>query len=389
MVLTNNDGCVAAASKPAIEVGIKKFAPYFQQKELIEKHGIAVFSSNYTLYSSISESMFNTLFRFGEGHVYSIDEAFLDLRKQSKLIPNMAEFCKEIRQTVWKETRLPVSIGVGPTLTLAKLANRMAKNCPNRTGVYIIDSERTRNESLQQSVSEVWGVGRRLNKRLNALGFKTAHDLAKLSPKQARDTWNVELERTVRELQGELCKHWDEVKADKQQIFSTRTTGKPITSFDELTEALTMHSSIAAKKLREQNSLVKTLYVFANNNDFHRSVQGIKGIHTFSAPTSDSTVIAQAMRSLVSSLYRNNIRYKRVGVGLIEIVSSEHYQLSLFEKDDTNPALMNVMDKLNNFYGRDTMFLASQGTKKEWAMKRNFLSPSYTTSWKELPIVQC
>ena len=114
-----------------------------------------------------------------------------------------------------------------------------------------------------------------------------------------------------------------------------------------------------------------------------------KAFTLFSAPTSDSTVIAQAMRSLVSSLYRNNIRYKRVGVGLIEIVSSEHYQLSLFEKDDTNPALMNVMDKLNNFYGRDTMFLASQGTKKEWAMKRNFLSPSYTTSWKELPIVQC
>lgn len=331
----------------------------------------------------------NTILRFGEGHIYSIDEAFLDLRKQTNLIPNMTKFCKEIRQTVWKETRLPVSIGVGPTLTLAKLANRMAKNCSKRSGVFVIDSESARTESLQQSVAEVWGVGRRLNKRLDALGIKTAYDLAKLSPKQARDTWNIELERTVRELQGESCKHWDEVKADKQQIFSTRTTGKPITSFDELTEALTMHASIAAKKLREQNSLVKTVYVFANNNDFHRPVQGIKGIHAFTVPTDDSTVIAKAIRSLVSNLYRDGLRYKKVGVGLVEIISSEHYQLSLFEKDETNRPLMNVMDKLNNFYGRDSVFLASQGTKKEWAMKRNFLSPSYTTSWKELPIIQC
>jgi len=390
VVLSNNDGCVVAASKPAIAAGIKKFQPYFQQKSLIEEQGMSVFSSNYALYSDLSDRVMNTILRFGNGHVYSIDEIFLDLRQQSRLIPNMKEYCKQIRQTVWKETRLPVCVGVGETLTLAKLANRMAKNKTlDDSGVFVVDSEQARHDCLNQPVGEVWGIGRRLERRLSFLDITTALELSRLHPTQARNTWSVDLERTVRELNGEPCQHWDEVRADKKQIFSTRTTGKPVVSLDELLEALSMHASIAAKKLRNQNSLVKTVYVFANNNDFQNTVQGIKGTHTFVEPTSDTIVLTQAIRKFVSHLYRGDISYKKVGVGLIELVSADQYQLSLFHKDASNQALMNTMDKLNNFYGRNTLFLANQGIQQEWSMKRNFLSPAYTTCWKQLPKITC
>jgi len=390
VVLTNNDGCVAAASKPAIAAGIKKFKPYFQQKSLIEEQGMSVFSSNYTLYADLSAKMMATILRFGDGHIYSIDEAFLDLRQQSRLIANMNEYCKQIRQAVWRETRLPVCIGVGPTPTLAKLANRTAKNKTiDNSGVFVIDNEQARHHCLNQPVGEVWGVGRRLEKRLSFIDITTALELSKLQPSQARTTWSVELERTVRELNGELCKHWDEVRADKKQIFSTRTMGKAVVSLDELIESLSMHASIAAKKLRSQSSLVKTVYIFANNNDFQCQAQGIKGTHTFVEPTNDTIVISKAIREVVRHLYREDISYKKVGVGLIELVSSEQYQLSLFHKDETNQPLMNTMDKLNNFYGKNTLFLANQGIKQEWSMKRNFLSPAYTTCWKHLPKISC
>lgn len=390
VTLTNNDGNIAAATRAALQVGIKKFSPFYQQKALIQKHNIAVFSSNYSFYSDLSARVMNVALRFGEGHIYSIDEVFLDWRKQSKLISNYRDYGHEIRRTIWRETKLPISIGVAPTLTLAKLACRAAKNgLGGERGVFVINDDATHKQCLEMEIGEVWGVGRRLEKRLTALGIGTAGALAKLEPKQARQLWNVELEKTSRELGGEPCKQWDEIRAAKKQIFSTRRTGCPVFCCDELLEAFSMHAAICAKKARQQGSLVKTIYFFAHNNDYQSSVKGIKGVHTFVDPSADTVLITRAVREAVTKIYRDGIGYKKVGIGFVELVPAEHQQLSLFSKDKSNTKLMRAMDALNDNYGRHTAFLANAGTTQTWAMRQDFLSPCYTTRWADLVHVAC
>ncbi|SBT15081.1 Y-family DNA polymerase [Vibrio celticus] len=390
IVLSNNDGAVVAANRLAKEAGIKKFEPYFKQKRLIEQRDINVFSSNYALYADLSAKMMATITAFApKSHIYSIDECFLDISRLSHIEPDLNSFGQRVRQTVWKECRLPVCFGAGDTLTLSKIANRVAKVDRYLNGVCIIDSEEKRQQYLaSQPVSEVWGVGRRLTQRMKLMGIETALDLANLSPEKARCSFNVDIERTVRELNGQPCKVWDECRADKQQIFSTRSVGNRITELEELKQALAFHAATVARKARSQASSCAVLMAFANSSPFDDVPQSFKETYTFEYPTNDAAKLTKAVTLMATRLYKPGVNYYKIGVGALNLVSDRQRQHDLFSEPE-NPALMQALDKLNNKLGRDAIFLAAQGTTHEWAMKRNFLSPQYTTRLKDLPRVLC
>ncbi len=390
IVLSNNDGAVVAANRLAKEVGVKKFAPYFKQKTLIEQQGVHVFSSNYALYADLSAKMMATITAFSaKSHIYSIDECFLDMSHLSHLESDLIHFGHRVRQAVWKECRLPVCFGAGETLTLAKMANRSAKVHRQLNGVCIIDSERKRQQYLAaQPISEVWGIGRRLTLRMKMMGIHTAFDLANLNPEQARYAFNVDVERTVRELNGQACKAWDECRADKQQIFSTRSVGQRITSLELLKQALAFHAATVARKARSQNSSCSVLMAFANSSPFDDVPQSFKSTHQFEFPTNDTLRLTNAVASIAPRLFRPGVEYYKMGVGIMDLVSDKQRQGDLFDEPG-NPTLMLALDKINHQFGRGSVFLAAQGTKQEWQMKQEFLSPQYTTRLKDLPQILC
>lgn len=391
VVLSNNDGCVVAANRQAKEAGVPKFVPYFQIKDLCQKKGVIALSSNYELYGDLSAKMMQVIGRFApEHHVYSIDESFLSFAHCYPAIPCLLSQGHAIRRAVWKEVRLAVCVGIGSTLTLAKIANHAAKKIPGYNGVCVIDSEPKRIDILQQlEISDVWGIGRRLSKKLTLMNIRSAFDLAKMPPGLARKQFSIEVERTVRELNGQICKQWDEARADKKQIFSTRSVGERITDFEQLHQALSKHAAIAAAKARKQGSSCKSMLVFASNSPYDERPQSFKTTVHFPCPTDDTTDITTAVSKVAYQLYRPNVRYYRIGVGLIDLANSHNAQLDLFNVSLSNPALMRVYDGINQRYGTDTLFLAAQGTEQEWTMRRDLLTPQYTTKWDCLPQIKC
>ncbi|KHT63688.1 XRE family transcriptional regulator [Photobacterium gaetbulicola] len=391
VVLSNNDGCIVAANRLAKEAGVEKFKAYFEMRGWCEAKGVIACSSNYELYGDLSAKMMEVIGRFApEQHVYSIDESFLAFHQCQQAIPDLSHHAQLLRRAVWRECRLPVCVGIGTTLTLAKVANHAAKKIEGYQGVCVI-ATKTQGQAIlaQMKTSEVWGIGRRIAKRLEFMGINTALQLAAMKPGLARKSFNVEVERTVRELNGEVCKGWDLAKADKKQIFSTRSVGERITCPDSLRQALCKHAGIAAEKLRKQGSLVRVMMVFASNSPYDERPQSFKQVYRFVYPTDDSTAITKAVASLLDRLYAPGVRYYKIGVGLIDLVSGEHAQGDLFDESTTNPALMKAFDSLNQRYGRDCLFLAAQGINPRWAMRREFLTPQYTTRWRDIPRVKC
>lgn len=391
VVLSNNDGCIVAANRQAKELGIPKFAPFFKVQAQCEKLGVIALSSNYELYADLSAKMMAVIGRFAPSqHVYSIDESFLSFQHCAKAIPCLREHGLVIRKSVWKECRLPVCVGMGSTLTLAKLANHAAKKVQGYRGVCVIDSEAERVALLKCiPVSEVWGIGRKLTAKLSLMGVKTAFDLACRDPHMAQRQFSVELERTIRELNGQRCKTWDEARADKQQIFSTRSVGRRIESLEELQQALSKHVGIAAMKARQQGSLCRVLMCFAASSPYDVNPVSDKAIHRFAYPTSDTCVLTHVVMKLAESMFKPNVRYYKIGVGLVDLVSGKHSQLDLLNPQPENTKLMQVFDGLNHRYGRDCVFLAAQGMEEKWAMRRDRLTPQYTTRWGDIPMVRC
>jgi DNA polymerase V len=391
IVLSNNDGCIVAANRQAKELGVPKFAPYFKVKDLCKKQGVIACSSNYELYADLSMKMMNVIGRFApEQHVYSIDESFLSFKHCYPAIQCLRTQGQLIRRAVWKEVRLPVCVGMGTTLTLAKAANHAAKKRPDYKGVCVIDSEQERIAILHSmSVSDVWGIGRRISKKLALMNIHTAYDLAKIPPGLARKQFSIEIERTVRELNGQVCKLWDEARADKLQIFSTRSVGERIVDYDLLLQALSKHISIAASKARRQGSHSKTMMLFASNSPYDEHPVNFKVLVSFPCPTNCTNELTQAMSNAAPSLFRLGVRYYRIGVGLLDLSTQKHTQLDMFNTSKANPALMRALDGINQRYGTDTLFLAAQGVEQKWSMRRDLLTPQYTTDWKSLPAIKC
>ncbi len=391
VVLTNNDGCICAVCPIAKKLGIPKFAPYFQIKELLHKHGVVIRSSNYELYADLSERMMTVIGRYGDNqHIYSIDESFLYFDNFHKAINNWYDYGHQIRKAIWKETRLPVGVGFGITATLAKAANHAAKKLSGFDGVAVIDTIENATPILQRmKTSEVWGVGSRIAKKLAMQNIHTAYDLAQQPPKNIKQQFSVVTERTVNELNGIKCLSWDDVKSPKKEIFSTRSFGQRISDYHVLSAALSSHATIVAKKLRQQSSLVSKLMVFASNSPHDEYYYKQAIIYSFIVPTDNTSQLAHAVSLVLPQIYQSGVNFYRCGVGAITLVNKQYQQGDLFTPDNNNPILMQCFDSINKRYGRNTISIASAGRAEKWNMKQHFLSPQYTTNWRHIPKISC
>lgn len=395
IVLTNNDGCVCAACGIAKKLGIgKKFVPFFKVRNELKQANAVIRSSNYELYADLSQRFMDTCIRFApHSHIYSIDECFLYYGKTNTYMPpeGWHKHASTIRQTVWQEVRLPIGVGIGPTPTLAKAANHAAKRIDGFRGVAVIDNEAARQQILSKmSVNDVWGIGRKLTIKLQALNINTAWELAAANPKWIQDQFSVLVSDTVLELNGTVRLRWDTVRASKKEIYSTRSFGQRITDKEQLTFALATHANIAAVKLRKQHSLSKAMSIFATSSPHDSEGYYRKSVyHQFAVPTQDSRSITVASRAAAETIFQADVKFYRCGVGLMDICDEQGTQNDLFNTSKDDPELMACMDKINNRYGRNTVHLAGQGVEQKFAMRRNYLSPHYTTRWSDIPCIHC
>lgn len=391
VVLTNNDGCVCAICPIARRLNIPKFGPYFKVKHLLEQNNVVIRSSNYELYADLSDKMMNIIARFCDTqHIYSIDESFLHFDGYTSLIKDWHEYGHTIRRTVWRETKLPVGVGFGPTPTLAKAANHAAKKLSGFNGVAVINSEQTRQAILQRmSCEDVWGIGRRLAKKLKIMNIHTAWDLAQQNPRAMRRAFSVVVERTVSELNGITCLNWDDVRQDKREIYSTRSFGERICEPTALKTALINHVTTVANKLRAQRSLTHQLYIFAASGAHENKYYKKSFVYKFPSPTNDTCVMANAVSEVFNKIYQPGIRFYKCGVSAVELISEQFQQNDLFNKSPDNPKLMQCLDTINNRYGKGMLSLASSKLNDRWHMNRDFLSPQYTTRWRDIPKIYC
>ena len=394
VVLTNNDGCICAACGIAKKLGVgKKFLPYFQVKKELEEAGAIVRSSNYELYADLSQRMMDTCARFAPDiNIYSIDECFLYYGKNASP-PELGwdDLAQVVRKTVWREVRLPICVGVGPTPTLAKAANHAAKRMDGFQGTAVIDNDVQRKHILSNmALTDIWGIGNRLGKRLNFMGVQTAWDLANKNPTQIRKDFSILVESTVRELNGEVRHTWDDARPSKKEIYSTRSFGQRITEKSELQQAMASHCETVAAKLRRQKSLASAMTLFASSSPHDEEGYFKKSFfHRFEVPTNDTRIIMRVIDNAISELFQSGVRYYRCGVGLVDLHCEHLYQFDLFSQSLDNPKLMSCIDNINARFGRSTMQFAAKGTEQKFAMRRQFLSPQYTTKWDDVPKIIC
>lgn len=390
VVLSNNDGCVIARS-PEAKLFVKMGEPYFKQKDIFRRHGIIAFSSNYELYADMSNRVMTTLEELSPRcEIYSIDEAFCDLTGVRNC-RDLTEFGREIRETVLRRTHLTVGVGIAQTKTLAKLANHAAKKWQRQTGgvVDLSNLERQRKLMALLPVEEVWGVGRRISKKLEAMGIKTVLQLADTDIRFIRKHFNVVLERTVRELRGEPCLGLEEFAPVKQEIVCSRSFGGRITEYHEMRQAICSYASRAAEKLRGEHQYCRFISAFVKTSPFalNEPYYGNSASVKLLTPTQDSRDIITAATKCLDAIWRDGHRYQKAGVMLGDFYSQGVAQLNLF--DDNAPRknsekLMEVLDHLNAKGGRGTLYFAGQGIQTVWQMKREMLSPRYTTRFSDI-----
>ncbi|KAI5911958.1 Y-family DNA polymerase [Azoarcus sp. PA01] len=396
VVLSNNDGCVVARSAEAKLLGVPMGAPWFKLRQLAAQHGIVGLSSNYALYADMSNRVVEVLCAFSPRvEVYSIDESFLDLSGFRNL--DRVLYGQQIRSRIAQWLGLPVCVGIAPTKTLAKLANHVAKKQPGFAGV--CDLTRLAPEAraalfAQLDVGEVWGVGRQINERLGEMRIRSVLDLIRADPDWIRRRFSVVLERTVRELNGISCLALEEVAPPKQQIMASRSFGHLLHDLDELREAISSHTSRAAEKLRQQQCDAGALSVLIRTNPFKSDEPQYQRTVTdpVSPPSSDSRALIAAATRILTRIYRPGYAYHKAGVMLSQLVPRAHTQGELFAADvtevDRSRELMTVMDAINRRWGRGTLRSSATGVDQGWRMRRERLSPAYTTSWDELPVVR-
>ena len=403
VVLSNNDGCAIARSDEAKALGIKMGAPYFQLRELERDAGLIALSANFALYGDMSDRMMTLA--AGLGHmqeVYSIDESFIDL---SGIPGDLVLRARKIRRRIHQWIGIPTCIGIGPTKTLAKLANAIAKSAERKPGSYpahhaqICHLGACTPEELAQllqatEVGDVWGVGRKIGAQLRENGVHTALDLQRMSPAAAKAGWSVVLEKTVRELNGVPCIEFEDEPPAKQQIACTRSFGHPVTELIELQEAVTEFACRAAEKLRKQNSHTGQIMAFIRTSPFRKQDPQYSRSASIPlpSPTSDSAHITQAANAIIKRIYRPGFKYAKAGVMLMDLQPAAREQLTL-DFDEVMPEnrvrLMDAMDQVNQRYGRGTLKLASAGApraSKLWVMKQERISSGFTTDWYGLAI---
>lgn len=390
VVLSNNDGCVVSRSKEAKALGIKMGQAWFEIKSQMEDLGVLAFSSNYALYADMSNTVMSILSKFSpRTEVYSIDECFVDLTGMR----DIRSISYEMHQRVAKWTDIHVGVGVGPTKTLAKLANHVAKTHPRSKGVFnfnaLTPTQKTRLLS-QIPVEEVWGVGRKLTKRLSAYGIHTALELREAHTQTLRSAFGIVLEKTQRELQETQCIELQEVAPDKKQIVSSRSFGQMVTELPVLQDALSTFVANACVKLRKQNGHSAMIQVFLQTNRFRDDLpQYMPSLAIpLPQPTNDTMVVNRWASYLCERMYKEGYHYKKAGIMMSEISPIAFYQADFLEPAvSSDTRLMKALDSLNERYGRGTVKVSTQGAYKSWQMKAERKSPNYTTNWDELPLV--
>ncbi len=390
-VLSNNDGCIVARSKEVKDLGIKMGVPVFQVQQLINQHQIKLFSSNYTLYADMSSRVMSTLESFAPTmEVYSIDEAFLDLTGVCHRNPTA--YGQHIRKAVVRATGIPVCVGLAPTKTLAKLANFAAKKWPQTKGVLDL-SDPIRREKLMKlvPVGEVWGIGSKTTAKLNKLGIITVWDLACQSSQRIHQQFNVVVARTVMELNGIACMELEDITPNKQQIVCSRSFSRRLTTYDELSQALSEFCNRAAEKLRRQHSVTGCVSVFIRTSPFNPQEPHYERSATLklTAATQDTRTLITAANRLLAEIFRKGYDYQKCGVQLSHIQPAITLgQTELFDfTDDSLPTenrpLMATLDQINRRFPKK-LSIAATGTDKSWKPKTERISQRYTTDWNEL-----
>ena len=386
IVLSNNDGCAVARSEEAKRyVGMG--APIFKLMDVVKKHNIHLYSSNYTLYADMSHRVKEVLADFSPNiEPYSIDESFLLLTGFNKF--DLNEYGIEMRRKVLQWTGIPTSVGIGPTKTLAKIANKIAKKNKMCQGVFdITNHSRIKDFLASVEVDDVWGVGWEYAKLLKRNGIKTALDLREANETWIRKKMTVQGLRTVLELRGISCIELEESVPDKKQIVNSRSFGKDLDKYQDVSEAIASYATRAAEKLRKQDSISGHISVWIQTNGFKDDPQYSNSISCrLPEPTSYTPLLIKYALHLLKKIYKRGYKYKKAGVMLMDLVPAENTQFNLFTKIDhsRNEKLMEAFDKINSSWGSQTIRSAASGVARPWAMKRSRISPEYTTCWDEI-----
>lgn len=391
-ILSNNDGCVISRSDELKAIGVKMGVPYFQLKSYLKRYNIAVRSSNYELYGDISRRVMTVLSDFTpEVEPYSIDEAFLHLQ----LIENtdFLNYAKQIRAKVLKWVGIPVGVGIAPTKTLAKIANHIGKKLPE--GVFVMPNDTT--EILSRlPVGEVWGIGRRLAAKMQRIGIMTAAQLRDKDDAFLRKKFNVCVARTAIELRGVPALELEHIDEPSKSISCSRSFGHPVVELRDLSEAVAVYTATVATKLRKEQQRAAGANVYLQYYPEYEGA-GKEGGSTgtsviFNSPTSGTSAMLDQIEPVVPGLFIEGRRYKKAGVVLFGLESAVIEQQDLFSFNDQEPSakdkLYEAVDQLNRQFGKGTVFHLGEGVKRPWKMKREHLSPSFTTNWNQLPIVK-
>lgn len=391
VVLSNNDGCVIARSNEAKALGIRMAVPAHEIAALLHANQVAVYSSNYVLYGDMSHRVMDTLAQFTpEIEIYSIDEAFLNLRGMTDDYP---AYARTMRETVKRNTGMPVSVGVGPTKVLAKTANHYAKKAPENGGTFVLDSPAKVTEALRKfDVGEVWGIGRQYVKLLQGINAKTAWDFVHLPDAWVQKHMTIVGLRIKRELEGISCLDMELIAPTKKAICTSRSFGQPQTDLEPVKEAVATFAGMCAAKLRRQKTCAGMVMVFIHTNAFNQN--DLQYAQNFAcklpvATNSGMILIKYALFAL-EAIFRQGYRYKKAGVLVYDIVPEDQVQGSLFDRTDhaKHAAAMQAMDRLNARYGRNTVKIAAQGSGTDWKLRQEKLSPCYTTRWDDIITVK-
>lgn len=388
VVLSNNDGCIISRNAEAKALNIPGLVPFYQVKTMIERNNIHIFSSNYELYGDISARVMKLLEPYAtEIEVYSIDEAFLDLH-----CTDYKSHAKAIKNMLFKEAGMPVCVGIAPTKTLSKLANHAAKKMQTLEGVCVLDQANKWEWLLKRvATNEIWGIGKQISNKLHGLGIHNALELAQANPKILRRHFSVVLERTVRELNGEPCLNLDTEPVPRKEIISTRSFSYKVTELSELQQAVSLYASRACEKLRSQNGLTANLWIYLEISGQQGGLFKRHKMIQLPYLTNDTRQIASQASAAISEIYQAGMRYKKCGIGLLDVRTKKYEQQDLFapRQSAQSRKVMKVLDQVNRRYGKHSMHLANTGIHPQWTMKRDYMSPAYTTRWKDIPLIRC
>jgi DNA polymerase V len=397
VVLSNNDGCIISRSNEAKANGVPMGAPLFKYKDSLRASQTTVFSANFALYGDFSRRVMQVLSQFGPLEIYSIDEAFLDLGHVHPT--QLQDFGKEICDTIYKHTGIPVSVGIASTKTLAKIANEIAKLDSRSSNLFqgsfsFVGKENLIDTFLQGlPVSDIWGIGSKSSKKLTKQGIFTAKDFKYTNPEWVKANLKIIGLKTQRELNNISCLDLELVSEAKKGIASTRSFGKNVESLEELKEAVASYVALAGAKLRKQKSVAGYLYVFITTSRFHKLSYYYAGDNIKLPVATNYTpdLINQAHR-LLSKIYKKGYKYKKAGIYLSDICPQNVVQIDLFGESSTTTEkkdrAMKVTDKINFRYSTGGIQLASEGMKKLWTTNSDFCSPKYTTEWSQLPVIK-